>query len=101
MKNSIKTTIIFSVISVMSATSVMIIYSINRKKVTNTYSMHRNEETERSESSGCSYVDFIGDQVCDDEANTEECQFDLGDSHKEGRELDLTVADGILGEFRG
>ena len=79
MKNSIKTTIIFSVISVMSATSVMIIYSINRKKVTNTYSMHRNEEAERSESSGCSYVDFIGDQVCDDEANTEECQFDLGD----------------------
>ena len=24
-------------------------------------------------------MDFIGDQVCDDEANTEECQFDLGD----------------------
>ena len=33
----------------MSATIIMIIFSITRKKVTNTYSMHRNEEADRSD----------------------------------------------------
>ena len=63
----------------MSATVVMIIFSITRKKVTNTYSMHRNEEAERLDISGCAYLNIRGDQICDDEANTEICQFDLGD----------------------
>ena len=58
----------------MSATIIMIIFSITRKKVTNTYSMHRNEEAERSDISGCAYLNIRGDQICDDEANTEICR---------------------------
>ena len=81
MKKSSKTTILFSIISVSSATIVMIVFSINRKKVTNTFLMSRDEGPAEIdlESSGCLYWGLIGDQICDDEANTEECQFDYGD----------------------
>ena len=41
--------------------------------------MYRTEEAERSDISGCAYLNIRGDQICDDEVNTEECQFDLGD----------------------
>ena len=61
----------------MSATIVMIIFHITRREVT--YSMYRTEEAERSDISGCAYLNIRGDQICDDEVNTEECQFDLGD----------------------
>ena len=81
MKKNSKTTILFSTIAVISATIVMIIFSIARKNITNTYTMSRNEEPGGldSESIGCPYFEFLGDQICDDEANTEECQFDYGD----------------------
>ena len=61
----------------MSATIVMIIFHVTRREVT--YSMYRTEEAERSDISGCAYLNIRGDQICDDEVNTEECQFDLGD----------------------
>ena len=77
MKQNTKTTILFSIIAVISGTIVMIIFSITRKTVSNTYTMNRNEDP--GNFSGCPYWSFTGDQVCDDEANTEECHFDHGD----------------------
>ena len=81
MKNCSKSTILFSCICVISATIVMTVFSITRKQITNTYTMNRNEDPGGldSESFGCPYWGLIGDQICDDEANTEECQFDHGD----------------------
>ena len=81
MKRSSKTTILFSIIAVISGTSVMIIFSIARKTVSNTYTMSRTEDPGGldSNSSACPYWSFTNDQVCDDEANVEECHFDHGD----------------------
>ena len=69
----------------------MIIFSIARKNITNTYTMNRNEEPGGldSESIGCPYFEFLGDQICDDEANTEECQFDYGDCYEGQNDFSL------------
>ena len=88
MKKSSKTTILFSIISVTSATIVMIIFSVTRKTVSNTYSMNKNEEPEENDS-GCTYWGLVGDQICDDEANTAECQFDHGDCCNGQNHFDL------------
>ena len=45
----------------------------SRKETT---TKHSSNETE---SSGCDYVSIIGDDICDDIANTEACAYDFGD----------------------
>ena len=81
MKKGSQIAIILLILAVISLTIVIIAFHLPRKKDTNTYTMPRTEDPGGldSESSGCPYWSLTGDQVCDDEANTEECHFDHGD----------------------
>lgn len=77
MKKSTRDTIIFCIICGLSATLVLIIFTI--KRVDDPKSEMTKEEENEGFQSGCQYWHFTNDQVCDDEANTEECNFDFGD----------------------
>ena len=80
MKKSSKITIVFSIIAVIII--IIIVSLASRKKVSNTnITTNSSEDQEKlnSESSGCRHWSLAGDQICHDEANTEECQFDHGD----------------------
>lgn len=80
-KENTKTIVLFCAICVITASVVMTIFYAARahESDTNTYSMSKEIETEVEEELGCSYWQLVGDQFCDDEANTAECQFDSGD----------------------
>ena len=77
MKKSTRDTIIFCIICGLSATLVLIIFTI--KRVDDPKSEMTKEEENEGFQSGCQYWHFTNDQVCDDEANTEECNFDFDD----------------------
>ena len=80
MKKSSKITIVFSIIAVIII--IIIVSLASRKKVSNTnITTNSSEDPEKlnSESSGCRHWSLAGDQICHDEANTEECQYDRGD----------------------
>ena len=73
-------TIILLILGIMTLATVMTIFHWSRKANASTYTMDRTEEPGESETSGCSVNwGLTGDQICDDETNTEECHFDLGD----------------------
>ena len=75
-KTNKRSSLLFSLVCIISATAVMTIFSIERKS-TNSNQIST-EELNKSDS-GCAYWHVTNDQICDDEANIEECQFDLGD----------------------
>lgn len=77
MKKSTRDTIIFCIICGLSATLVMIIFTVKRVDDPNS-PMTKKEDNEVFQS-GCQFWHLTNDQVCDDEANTEECNFDFGD----------------------
>ena len=73
-------TIILLMLGIMTLATVMTIFHWSRKANASTYTMDRTEEPGESDTSGCSVNwGLTGDQICDDETNTEECHFDLGD----------------------
>ena len=76
MKKGLQTTILL-ILATVSFTIVFIVFHQSRQE---NASMDRTEEPLESETSGCA-IDWglTGDHVCDDETNTEECHFDLGD----------------------
>ena len=49
------------------------------KKETTTEQFTIDTEQEDAEGSGCDYVSIVGDDICDDIANTEACAYDFGD----------------------
>ena len=76
LKKSTKDVILFGIICVLCATTVMIIYYVNR----NTQIVENKTETSLIETEHkCQYSEDQGDGFCDDEANTESCHFDFGD----------------------
>ena len=50
----------------------------SKKETTSKESEHSTNDSEGS-GSGCDYVSIIGDDICDDIANTEACAYDFGD----------------------
>ena len=79
MKKGLQTTILL-ILATVSFTIVFIVFHQSRQENASTYTMDRTEKPLESETSGCA-IDWglTGDHVCDDETNTEECHFDLGD----------------------
>ena len=77
MKKSTRDTIIFCIICGLSATLVMIIFTV--KRVDDPNSPMTKKEYNEVFQSGCQFWHLTNDQVCDDEANTEECNFDFDD----------------------
>ena len=79
MKKSSKITIVSSIIAVIII--IMIVSLVSRKKDSNTNATSSSEDPQKlnSESPGCRHWSLAGDQICHDEANTEECQYDRGD----------------------
>ena len=71
------TTLLFSIVCIISATIVMIVFSIERRPQTSKEFKSKDELKESV--SGCPFWHLTNDKVCDDEANIEECQFDQGD----------------------
>ena len=75
-KKRLKKVLLFSLLSVLCATFVMVYYTIERAMVNETevYILSENK-TEI----GCPFWDITNDGYCDDEANIEECNYDYGD----------------------
>ena len=71
--------IIFSVISATCAIIVMVLYHTSRVEDNNESTDPFSNSTLNDTDHVCHYVNLIGDEVCDDEANTEACLYDLGD----------------------
>ena len=77
--------IIFTLICASSAIIVMVVFNTIRKSeqenlkvvVENKINPTATETNQTNEA--CQYLSLIGDNYCDDEANTEECLYDLGD----------------------
>ena len=91
MKKGLQTTILLT-LAVVSFTIIMIVFHRSRKENSSTYTMDRTEEPGESETSGCSVNwGLTGDQICDDETNTEECHFDLGDCCDGQNDFSLSV----------
>ena len=70
-----KDILLFSAICVLCAITVVVIYYVNQNtklEETNVIDFLEIEET-------CHLSQFQGDGICDDEVNTAECFFDIGD----------------------
>ena len=66
----------FSLLSVLSATFVMVYYTIDRAMaMENEVLIPSENKTE----AGCPFWHLANDGYCDDEANIEECNYDFGD----------------------
>lgn len=74
-----KDIVIFSVISVSCAVIVLIVFYTNRQEDNNENPNQYSNSTSNKTDNICPYVGVIGDDYCDDEANTEDCLYDLGD----------------------
>ena len=71
--------VIFSVISISCALIVLIVFYTNRQEDNNENPNQYFNSTSNKTDDVCPYVGVIGDDYCDDEANTEDCLYDLGD----------------------
>ena len=78
-KKAVKTTATFSILCILSATLVMIVYMIERSLEKEEMEETNNSVSENKTESVCPFWQIIGDGYCDDEANIEECGYDFGD----------------------
>ena len=71
-KKRLKKVLLFSLLSVLCATFVMVYYTIERAMVNETeVSILSENKTEI----GCPFWDITNDGYCDDEANIDECNY--------------------------
>ena len=78
-KKAVKTTATFSILCILSATLVMIVYMIERSLEKEEMEETNNSVSENKTESVCPFWNIINDGYCDDEANIEECGYDFGD----------------------